>query len=139
MKSVLKGLPQPVPISVPSAVDRKPDSRQKMMEQELSIASEIPEFFTVGMGVESLGFSLRQAHGLSCFTHNTDMIEMDRMKAFIFCRNDHHSISGNLFIHGDIDAQEKANDQKADQNDYSNFALLRFSHRSVLLQDLRLN
>ena len=108
-----------------------------MVKQELPVAPEISELLTVGMGFEPIGFSLGQAHGLSCFAHNTDMIEMDRMKTLVLFRNDHHSISGNFFIHGDINAQEKANDQKADQNDYSNFTLLRFSHRSVLLRDPR--
>jgi len=110
-----------------------------MVKQELPIAPEISEFLAVGMGFEPIGFSLGQAHGLSCFAHDTDMIKMDRMITLVLFRNNHHSISGNFFIHGDINAQEKANDQKADQNDYSNFTLLRFSHRSVLLQGPRFN
>jgi hypothetical protein len=58
MRSELKGLPQPVSIPVPSAVDGKPELRQKMVKQELPIAPEIPQFLTVGMRLELLGLGL---------------------------------------------------------------------------------
>jgi hypothetical protein len=139
MESELKGLPQPVSIPVPSTVDGKPELRQKMMKQELPIAPEIPQFLTVGMRLEFLGFGLGKSHGLGCLAGNTDVIEMDGMVKPVLRRNDDYSVSRNFFIHGDVNAQKKADDQKTDHDDGNNFTLLRSSHRSVLRQGPRLN
>ncbi len=67
------------------------------------------------------------------------MIKMNGVVPFVLCRNDDHSISGDSFIERDVNAQKKANDQKTDHKDGNNFTLWRFSHRSVLLKDPRLN
>jgi hypothetical protein len=110
-----------------------------MVKQELPIAPEISEFLTVGMGFQPLALSLGQRHGLGCFAGYADVIEMDGMVQLVLCRNDHHSVSGDFFIHRDVNAKKKANDQKTDHNDCDDFTLLRFSHRCVWLQGSRLN
>jgi len=139
MKSVLKRLPQPVPIPVPSTVDRKPELRQKIVKQELPIAPEISEFLTVGMGLEPLILGLGQSHGLGCFAGNADVIKMDGMVKLVLRRSNNHSVSRDFFIHGDVNAQKKADDQKTDHNDGNNFTRLRSSHSSVLKQGPRLD
>jgi hypothetical protein len=110
-----------------------------MVKQELPIAPEISEFLTVGMGFQALGLSLGQSHGLGCFACHADVIEMDGMVPLVLRRNDHHSVSGDFFIHCDVNAQKKANDQKTDHSNRNDFTLLRFSHRYVLLQGPRVN
>lgn len=139
MKSDLKGLPQPVSIPVPSAVDGEPDLREKMMKQELPIAPEIAQVLAVGMGLELLGFGLGQGHGLGCFAGNADVIEMNGMIEPVLRRNDDDGALRYFLIHSDVNAEKKADDQETDHNDSGNFTLLRSSHRSVLQQDPRLN
>jgi len=75
-----------------------------MVKQELPIAPEISEFLTVGMGLKPSGFSVGETHGLGCFAGNADMIEMDGMVPLVLYRNDHHSVSGDFFIHRDVNA-----------------------------------
>jgi hypothetical protein len=123
MKSELTGLPQPVSIPVPSAIDRKPELRQKMVEQELPIAPEISKLLTVGVGLVPLGLSFGHRHGLRRFAGNADVIKMDGMVKLVFRRDNHHSVSRDFFIHRDVNAQKKANDQKTDHNDGNDFTL----------------
>jgi hypothetical protein len=132
MKSALKGLPQPVSIPVPSAVDGKPELREKMVKQELPIAPEIPQFLAVGMRLELLGHGLGQSHGLGGLAGNADVIEMDGMVQPILCRNDDNGVSRDFFVNRDVNAQKKADDQKTDHNDSDDFTLWRSSHKSVL-------
>ena len=132
MKSELKGLPQPISIPVPSAVDRKPEVRQKMVEQELPIAPEISKFLTVGMGLVSLGLRFGYSHGLGSLAGHADVIKMDGMVKHVLRRSNHHSVSRDFFIHGDVNAQKEADDQEADHNDGNNFTLWSSSHSSVL-------
>ena len=123
MKSELKGLPQPVSIPVPSAVDRKPEVRQKMVEQELPIAPEISKFLTVGMGLVSFGLRFGYSHGLGSLAGHADVIKMDGMVKLVLRRSNHNGISRDFFIHGDVNAQKEADDQEADHNDGNNFTL----------------
>jgi len=110
-----------------------------MVKQELPIAPEISKFLAIGMGFEPLGLCFGQGHGLGCFAGNADMIEMDGMVSLVLYRHDDHGVSGDFFVHRDVNAQKKTNDQKTDHNDGNDFTLLRSSHRSVLLKGPRLN
>jgi len=139
MKSVPKGSPQPVSVPVPSAVDRETDLRQKMMKEELPIAPEISEFLTVGMAFEPFGLGLGYRHGLGCFAGNADMIKVDGMIQLVLRRSNHHGVSRDIFIHGNVNAQKKTDDQKTDHKDGNNFTRLRSSHGGVLEQSPRLN
>ena len=91
------------------------------------------------MGFESLGLRFGQGHGPGGSAGNADVIKMDGMVEFVLQRNDHHGVSWDCLVHRDVDAQKKADDQKTDQYNGSNFTLLRSSHRSVLLKGPRLN
>jgi hypothetical protein len=102
-----------------------------MVKEELPIAPEISQFFVVRMRLVPFGLSLGQSHGLGCLTGNADVIKMDGMVEFVLQRNDYHGVSWDSFIHRDVDAQKKADDQKTDQYNGSDFTLLRPSHRSV--------
>jgi len=110
-----------------------------MVKQELPIAPEISKFLTIGMGFESLGLRFGQGHGPGGSAGNADMIEMDGMVSQVLYRHDNHGIPGDFFLHGDVNAQKKTNDQKTDHQDGNDFTLLRSSHRSVLLKGPRLN
>jgi hypothetical protein len=110
-----------------------------MVKQELPIAPEISEFLTVGMRLEPLGLNFGYRHGLGRFAGNADVIKMDGMVKLVLRRGNHHSVSRDFFIHRDVDAQKKTDDQKTDHNDGNYFTLLRSSHGSVLQQGPRLN
>ncbi|MBP1740478.1 MAG: hypothetical protein H6Q48_2771 [Deltaproteobacteria bacterium] len=128
-----------VSVPVPSAVDRETDLRQKMMKEELPIAPEISEFLTVGMAFEPFGLGLGYRHGLGCFAGNADMIKVDGMIQLVLRRSNHHGVSRDIFIHGNVNAQKKTDDQKTDHKDGNNFTRLRSSHGGVLEQSPRLN
>ncbi len=105
-----------------------------MVKQELAIAPEVSQFLAVGMGLEILGLRFGQSHGLGCFARNANMIKMDGMVKLVLRRSNHYSISRDLFIHSDVDAQKKADDQQTDHEDGNNFTFWRLSHGSVLEQ-----
>ncbi len=94
-----------------------------MVKQELPIAPEISEFLTVGMGLETFGLSFGYSHGLGCFACDADVIKMDGVIKLVLRRSNHHSVSRDFFIHGDVNAQKEADDQEADHNDGNNFTL----------------
>ncbi len=110
-----------------------------MVEKEATIPSEVSEVFVVLVRRISHFLRFSMGHGLSGFAGDTDVIKMDGMVKHVLRCGNHHSVSRNFFIHGDVNAQKKADDQKTDHNDGSNFTLWRLSHSSVLQQGPCLN
>ena len=111
---IIQTLPSPISVPVPSAINSKSDLRKNMMKQELAISPKITQISTVLMRLEPFRNRLCQGHCFCRFILNTDIIEMNRMIELVLECNYNNRITRDLLFNGNINAQEKTNDKKAD-------------------------
>jgi len=113
-EGVSQALPLPISVLVPSAVNSQSDLGKDMMKQESAISPKITQISTVLMRLESFRNRLGQGHCFRRFIFNTGIIEMNRMIKLVLECNYNNRITRDLLFNGNINAQEKTNDKKAE-------------------------
>ena len=66
------------------------------------------------------------------------MVKVDGMVEFIFGRDYHNCVCGDLFVDGDVDAQKKTDEKQGDDQHNKNFTLFPSSHGAEGSLSLRL-
>ena len=73
---------------------------------------------------EAFGYGFGQGHCVRRFSGHTDMIKINGMKKLVLQSNDDDGIPGDFLVNGDVDAEEKAHQNQADDDYRYEFAFL---------------